>query len=147
MYVTVVKNDLEHFAFKISLTPLISTRLIDQLASRGSIPTMAILTELYLDWIACVISIIPFAISSGESWNKLFFQYKIMIFLRLDMTRRFWARYKKFWTLSPPIPQFIKVFRGSRYFVQTRWYQFNPAAIESLIIIVLKRFFVKLEQR
>ena len=35
-YVIYIKNDLDNFAFKISLTSLISTRLIDQLASRGS---------------------------------------------------------------------------------------------------------------
>ena len=44
-----MKNDLEHFAFKIWLTSLISTRLTDQLASRGSIPPMVILIELQLD--------------------------------------------------------------------------------------------------
>ena len=125
---------MEHFAFKISLTSLISTQLIDELASRGSIPPMAILVELYLDWNVCTISIMPSLMSSGESWNKLFVPHRITTFLRLDMTGRFWSRYKTFWILSP-IPQF-RVFRGSRYFVQTLRYLFSPAAIESPIIIV-----------
>ena len=103
-----------------------------------------------IDWIIarlkclCAISTILSAVSSGESWNKLFFPHKIT-FLRLNMTGRFWARYKTFWTLSPPIPQ-SKVFRGSRYFIQTLQYLFSPAAIESLIIIVLKQSDIKLEQ-
>ena len=83
--------------------------------------------------------------SSGESWNKLFVPHKPTKFLRLYMTGRFWARHKIFGTLSPPIPQ-CKVFRGSRYFMQTRRYLFSPAAIEPPIIIVLKRFVIKLEQ-
>ena len=82
---------------------------------------------------------------SVESWNKLFVPHKIRTFSRLDVTGRFWARQRTFWTLSPLIPQF-KVFRGSRYFTQTLQYLFSPAAIESPIVIVLKRFVIKLEQ-
>ena len=108
-----IKNDLQNFAFKISLTSLINFRLIDQLASRGSIPPMAILIELYLDWNVCSVSKIQSAMSLRESVNKLFVPHKITTFLRLDMTGKFWARHKTFWILSPPIPQF-KVFRGSR---------------------------------
>ena len=76
--------------------------------------------------------------------ERVICQHKITTFLRLDMTCGFWARHKTFWTLSPSIPQF-KVFRGSRCFVQTLRCLFSPAAIESPIIIVLKRFFIKLE--
>ena len=114
---------MEHFALKISLLYLISTRLIDQLSSRGSIPP----------------------ISSDESWSKLFVPHKITTLLRLEMTERFWACYKTFWALSLYIPQF-KVYWGSRYFVQTLRYLFSPAAIEYPIIIDLKQFVIKLEQ-
>ena len=116
-----------------------------QLPSRGSIPPMAILIELWLNWNVCAISTIPSTMYSGESSNKLFVPHKITTFLRFDMTGRFWACDKTFWTLLPPIPQF-KVFRGYRYFVQTLPYLFSPAAIESPITIVLKWFVIKLEQ-
>ena len=106
---------------------------------------MAILIELYLDLNVSTISITPSAMTSGESWNKLFVLHKITTFLRLDMTERFCTRHKTFRTLSPPIPKF-RVFRGSRYFVQTLRYLFSPAAIEPPIIIVLERFVIKLEQ-
>ena len=105
---------------------------------------MAILIELYLEWNFQAISVMPSALSSGESWNKLFFSHKIMTYLTFDMTGRFWACHKTFWTLLPPIPQF-RVFRGSWYFVETQ-YLFSPAAIESLIIIDLRQFVIKLEQ-
>ena len=126
------------------MASFISTRLIGQLASRRSIPPMGILIELTLDCDVCAICVIPSAISSGKPWNKFFVPHKIKTFLRLDMTGRLWTCYKSFWTLSPQIPQF-KVFRGSRYFVQTLRYLFSAAAIESPII-VLKRFVIKLEQ-
>ena len=106
---------------------------------------MAILIELYLEWNFQAISVMPSALSSGESWNKLFFSQKIMTYLTFDMTGRFWACHKTFWTLLPPIPQF-RVFRGSWYFVETHQYLFSPAAIESLIIIDLRQFVIKLEQ-
>ena len=119
-----IKKDSEYFVFKISLPFLISTRLIDQLASRGNIPPTTISIEL--DWNKCTNYVIASAISSGESWNKLFVPEKITFF-RLE---RFWARHKIDWMLSSPIPQF-SVFRGPRYFFQTIRYLLNPASIKS----------------
>ena len=141
-----VKNNLEHFAFNISLTSLIRTRLMDQLASRGSVPPMAILIELYLDWNVCAISIIPSSISSGESWNKLFVPYRTTTFLRLDMTGTFGPAIKHS-ELYRLLYHNLRVFRGSRYFSQTLRYLFSPAAIESVIIIVLKQFVIEMQQR
>ena len=91
-----IKNHLEHFAFKILLTSLISTRLIEQLASQGSIPSVAKFIEIQSGWNVCRISIIASTMSSGESWNNLFVSHKITTFLMINMTGRFCARHKAF---------------------------------------------------
>ena len=69
---------------------------MNQPASLESIPPVAILIELWFDLHVCAISITPSAMSSVESWNKLFVPHKITTFLRLDMTGRFWVRHKTF---------------------------------------------------
>ena len=60
----------------------------------------------------------PFAISSGESWFKLFEPHNIITFLKDVKRRKSCARHSTCCTLSPPIPK-LKEFSGLKNLFQT----------------------------
>ena len=106
--------------------------MIDQLLSRGRRPQTNIAVGWYMGLNESAISAIPSTISSTELCWMLFVPHMMIAFWRLGHDGKFLHCHKIFFTLSPPIPQFI-VYKGLKYLFQILEYQDKLAIIESLI--------------